>query len=416
VKMKMNTRLLAIAAAAALSCGLLAGGGEALAAGLSCTGVPVSGVSRKPISCTVTCASGGSINAAVAYAPYTTAGLAITINGTCTQTVNDLGYSHITFQGGSSGGTILAPSASTNPVVSISGQQQNLNNLTISGGVTGLQGNPGAQFNATNLVIEGASSSDLLMNFGANAVVINSTIKNSAADGIDASDAASVGMHGGVIEGNAQWGANVGYTASLAVYDGAAIENNGDGGGQTTNGGSIYVTDAIVERNGAASGGLGGLVAGTGGHVFVSSSTASVVNNAVYGIFVNRDGTAGVNSGAAISGNGSDGIHVEAGGAAVVRGGSIIESNGGNGIYLESGNVTVGDGTGPATIENNKSNGIFMRTNSVATFENSGNQIINNTGWGILCAKPPANPLIYGLDTSDVSGNKAGQISCKTSP
>jgi len=78
--------------------------------------------------------------------------------------------------------------------------------------------------------------------------------------------------------------------------------------------------------------------------------------------------------------------------------------------------VTVGDGNGPATIQSNNGDGIFLRTNSVALFENSGNQIINNTGWGILCTGPPSNPLILELALGTVSGNKAGQISCKVSP
>jgi hypothetical protein len=67
-------RRLAIAAAA-LAIGLLAGGGEIRAAGLSCTGAPKSGVSPNPIACTVNCASGGTIAAAIAYAPHTTGGL-----------------------------------------------------------------------------------------------------------------------------------------------------------------------------------------------------------------------------------------------------------------------------------------------------------------------------------------------------
>ena len=97
--------------------------------------------------------------------------MTITINGTCTEAVDDLGYSRITFQGGPSGGTIEAPNSSTNPVVNISGQHITLKNLTISGGVVGLQANHGAQFDAMNLVIKGGSSDDLAL-FGANASTI----------------------------------------------------------------------------------------------------------------------------------------------------------------------------------------------------------------------------------------------------
>jgi hypothetical protein len=59
-----------------------------------------------------------------------------------------------------------------------------------------------------------------------------------------------------------------------------------------------------------------------------------------------------------------------------------------------------------------------MRTNSVARFGNSLNQIISNTGWGILCTGTPSNPLIFEpLGTpGTVSGNGAGQIHCNASP
>ena len=71
---------------------------------------------------------------------------------------------------------------------------------------------------------------------------------------------------------------------------------------------------------------------------------------------------------------------------------------------------------GAVTIQSNKGNGLFMRTNSTARIANAGNQITGNTGWGILCAGPPANPLLYGGFLGSVFGNKAGQIQCKTPP
>jgi len=48
------------------------------------------------------------------------------------------------------------------------------------------------------------------------------------------------------------------------------------------------------------------------------------------------------------------------------------------------------------------------------SFDNPGNRIINNVGWGILCAPPPSNPLWNGPRPT-VSGNTGGPIStfCK---
>ncbi|MBV8121204.1 MAG: hypothetical protein JO081_14860 [Alphaproteobacteria bacterium] len=125
--------------------------------------------------------------------------------------------------------------------------------------------------------------------------------------------------------------------------------------------------------------------------------------------------------GAAVANNSLNGLALFGGGTAKVRQGAIIQGNGGDGIYVDSGTVTVGDtggAAGPVTIQSNKQNGIFLRTNSVAIFNNSGNQIINNTGSGILCTDSPSNPLIYeeAGTIGTVSGNAAPQVSCNVSP
>ena len=50
---------------------------------------------------------------------------------------------------------------------------------------------------------------------------------------------------------------------------------------------------------------------------------------------------------------------------------------------------------------------------------NAGNKIVSNSGWGILCDGPPANPLIAigpAGTVGTVSGNAAGQIACNIAP
>ena len=77
--------------------------------------------------------------------------------------------------------------------------------------------------------------------------------------------------------------------------------------------------------------------------------------------------------------------------------------------------MNVGNGDGSAAIQSNSANGIYLKTNSVGYFNNAGNQIVSNSGWGILCDGAPANPLIAGT-IGTVSGNGAGQISCNMAP
>jgi hypothetical protein len=321
----------------------------------------------------------------------------------------------VTLQAGASGATLKAPSASTDPVLGISGTGVTLTNLTISGGVHALRGHAGANITGNNLVIEGASTYNVLMDHGA-LTLNNSTIENSAANGIGADYSATVTVNGGAIQGNAQYGTNIYFTSSLNVYGGAIIQNNGILGAQTGEGGSINITAATVQRNGAASGGCCGLLAGTGGHISVSGNSSEIVNNSGFGIWVGPDSNAKL-AGATIANNARDGLFVAGGGAGAVAAGSVISGNGGSGIYSQSGNIIVGEAPfagapgGPAIIENNKGDGIYLGTNSVAIFDNSGNQIINNTGWGILCAGSPSHPVGTGTPGT-VTGNKAGQTKC----
>lgn len=117
--------------AVALVAGLL-GAGEARAQGLICPTVPPAIPTFNPISCTVNCAQGGTIASALSLRARSTNNFTITINGTCVESVDQV-PSGVTLQAGASGATLQAPSASTFPVLGISGTGVILNNLTVLG-------------------------------------------------------------------------------------------------------------------------------------------------------------------------------------------------------------------------------------------------------------------------------------------
>lgn len=189
---------------AAVAATLFAGAGEAHAAGLSCTGLPpVGAVTSNPIACVVNCAAGGTLASAVALKPRTTSRLAITIKGTCVASTDDL-PGGITLQG-TSGATLQAPKATTDPVLGISGTGVILNNLTISGGVYALRGRSGSAITGTNLVIEKASTANVLLNHSV-ATLNTSTIQNSTGDGIDANWGSTVFLNGGSVQNNTNTG------------------------------------------------------------------------------------------------------------------------------------------------------------------------------------------------------------------
>ena len=384
--------------------------GTQLPNGLTCQKVPPDGhVTSNPITCTVSCTQGGKLASALTLAPRTTAGLTITINGTCVEAVDQV-PGNATLQGASSGDGLQAPAASSNPVLGISGAGVVLDNLTISGGAIALWVHSGASAVGTNLEIEGSS----IRNVFANGVLTlnSSTIENSNADGIDAFSGGIVFLNGGTVRNNTR-GVSVGSGSYLDALGGAIISDNTGGHGALVNG-SLVVVAATIEGN--SPDGVhpfnGGTALIAGGGVVRSNARDGV---RVAGGSVEVDG--------AVSNNAGNGITILNSGTAIIDDGGVVMSNEGNGVLVEDGTVQVGSGgvTGGAAgiIQSNGANGIYLKTNSVGYFNDPGNQIVSNSGWGILCDGTPANPLIaIGLagKIGTVSGNGTGQISCNIAP
>jgi hypothetical protein len=381
--------------------------GASLPNGLTCQKpLPPEGhVTSNPIACTVSCAQGGKVASALALAPRTTAGLTITIKGTCIEAVDHV-PGNVTLQGASSGDGLQAPAASSNPVLGISGAGVTLDNLTISGGVTALQVHSGATVTGNNLEIEGSSVRDVLAQ---GELTLNfSTIEDSNGDGIDVLQAGKLFLNGGTVRNNSR-GINIGNGSYLTATGGAVISDN-TGLGVETNG-SLTVFAATIEGNSNT-----GVLVINGGNAFIASPGV-VRSNARDGVQV-FGGSVRV-SGGVISGNARHGISVFNSGTALLDTGAVVASNAANGVLVRDGTVNVGNGDGSATIQANAANGIYLNTNSVGFFNNAGNKIVSNVGWGILCDGPPANPLIAigpAGTIGTVSGNGAGQISCNIAP
>jgi hypothetical protein len=376
---------------------------------LTCQKVPPEGhVTSNPIACTVSCAQGGKLASALALAPRTTAGLTITINGTCVEAVDQV-PGNVTLQGASSGDGFQAPASSSNPVLGISGAGVTLDNLTISGGANALLVRNGATVTGNNLEIEGSS----VRNVWAKGVLTlnSSTIENSSGDGIDALSGGIVFLLGGTVRNNSR-GISVGSGSYLDADGGAVISDNAPNHGALVNG-SLVVIAATIEGNSPDGIHL------FGGGTAVILGPGVVTSNARDGVFV-LGGSVEVDG--AVSNNARHGISIFNSGTAIVDDGGVVASNSANGVLVEDGTVNIGNlGVGAnGTIQSNGANGIYLKTNSVGYFNNDGNQIVSNSGWGILCDGPPANPLIaIGLTATKigtVSGNGAGQISCNIAP
>jgi hypothetical protein len=376
--------------------------GAQLPAGLTCQKpLPAEGhVTSNPIACTVSCAQGGKVASALALAPRTTAGLTVTIRGTCIEAVDQV-PGNVTLPGASSGDGLQAPAASSNPVLGISGEGVTLDDLTISGGVVGLQVRSGAAAVGNNLEIEGASSQNVLTQ---GLLTLNSsTIENSKGHGIDVLHLGGrMLLNGGTVRNNFR-GITVGLPAFLAADGGVVISGN-------TGGNGVYADGKLVLFNATVEGNSPDGVFLFGEADAIISSPSVVRLNARDGVEV-QGGSVEVQG--VISNNARHGISVFNGGTASVFNGAVVTANAMDGVFVEDGFANIGGGAG--TIQSNGANGIYLKTNSVGYFNNPANKIIGNTGWGILCDGTPANPLITGT-IGTVSGNGAGQISCNTAP
>ena len=371
--------------------------------GLTCHKAPPEGhVTSIPIACTVSCANGGTVASALALAPRTTAGLMITIKGTCVEAVDHV-PGNVTLQGASSGDGLQAPQASSNPVLGISGASVTLDNLTISGGVTALLVRSGAAAVGNNLVIEGSSGRNVMAN---GVITLNSSsIENSSGHGIDALSGGTVFLNGGAVRNNSR-GLQVGSASYVAVAAGTVISGSTATGAVVT--GALTVFSGTIENNAPD-----GININNGGIAALLGGLAVVKSNARDGVRV--FGGSFRSLGGVISNNGGQGVSVFNSGTAILDTGTVVAANAANGVLVEDGTVNVGNGDGSVTIQSNSANGVYLKTNSVGFFNNAGNKIVSNSGWGILCDGPPANPLIAGT-IGTVSGNGAGQISCNMAP
>ena len=111
-------------------------------------------------------------------------------------------------------------------MLGISGTGVILNGLTISGGVNALRGRSGAAFSGNNLLIQGASNANVLMNHSV-ATLNNSTIQNSANDGLEVYWSSTIFLNGGTVQQNAGLGINAGYASSVDVFGGAVLVARG---------------------------------------------------------------------------------------------------------------------------------------------------------------------------------------------
>ena len=296
-----------------------------------------------PQKVTVDC-PGQSIQAAIDAAPVNLP-LTVTITGTCTQNVT-IDRNDVTLQApiGPGPGAGITAKDSGKPVIEVGGTGITLNNLTLTGGSTGLRLDFGATVtSSTGLTITGSTGNGVGLS-GADLDMFYATISNAGSSGVAASSGSVAVLNSVTITGSAHDG--------VFARDGSTViiggSNDPAAGGPS-----------VIDGNGI------GVVAQ--GHATVSISTTQVEKNTGVAGLVSKDGS-----------------------QLTVQDGSLIEDNSaGDGVIISGGSMATFQGTN--TISGNEGNGVSVHDVSVVAFgEPDTNTITGNGGDGVFCASPEA--------------------------
>lgn len=270
--------------------------------------------------------------------------LVINVRGTCREFLN-ITRANVTLRG-TPEAEIMAPD-NAHDLVTISADKVTLENLTLTGGLTGLTVNHEPTFIAQEVTVQDTSGVGVRVRVG-DARLISCTVQRSGSYGIDVVRGGSV-----VLSGGSQVMDNVGAGINAARH------------------GLVNVNNSTVMRNGAQ-----GIVLAQGSQGFITNQS-TIAENAGNGIDVlmsqaNITGgnTIRDNFGFGIAGHGApitidentitrnknDGVIGYIGTTLVLHGNTISENNG-SGVRSMGNSLVQISG---ATIENNASNGITL--------------------------------------------------------
>ena len=351
-----------------------------------------------PAAVTVDCAAGQSVNQALADTADATQ-VDITIKGTCTEPVH-IFRDDVTLQGAAPGDGLTQPSGHTVLTVD-SARRVELDQLTITGGQSGLSILDGAQVLAFDLHVSSADDQDVSADSGTS-LILNNAIVEGGDIGLIAHSGGSIDMNNATVSGSHHFAVEADKNGTIGIGGGTLVTGAGSQGVIATQGGTVDLGDATVQNNGGA-----GVFVFTGGNAFVAQGTV-VQHNGQGGVPANS-GTVEI-QGHVTSNNGC-GVCGFNGARITLQNGAVVDSNQGNGINMSVGStLAVGNNV---SILNNAQNGVQLHDTTVGGFDSS-DHISGNHLWGVLCDGPPAVALVtHGPGwAATVSGNGAGNISC----
>ena len=309
----------------------------------------------------------------------------INLRGTCREFVK-ITRANVTLRGDPSA-EIVAPNQQGD-LVTVSADRVTLENLTLTGGLTGLHQDHQPSFYANNVVIQDASDLGVRVRVG-DARLNNCTVQRSGNIGV------FVVRGGTAILGNCQ------------------ILDSGQAGVSVTQNSFVNINRSTIKRSGAQ-----GVVLtqSSGGSIASGSTIAENEGNGVdviesqllvgSGNYITDNGGFGIGGHSSsigiddntITGNAREGVMGYIGTTLVLHG-NVISNNGASGV-TSMGNSLVQ--IGRATIENNGNNGITLAWGAKLILEEPATTVNGNTNYALWCAdKESSFVAMAPLDTAD---------------
>jgi hypothetical protein len=351
----------------------------------------------QPVFLTVNCAAGKTVAAALAAAAGKTGPLTITVDGVCTEAVVLL-RNNVQLRAASPGSGLRAPAPGSTVVLLQGVRGVTLQGLTLSGGAQGLYATAGSTFEASGLSIENSAENGVHLDRGSSGTLAGVAIHDGGGVGILADTGASLIVSGGAIE-RGSWGLDADRVSHVTLR-GTAIRDQTGVGAFAGLGSSLYAEAVTVEGCDT------GIQIGQGGSLDLNGGT--IRDNLRLGIALHGS-AASLYGGAAVTGNDGVGVGLFNGARLAVADAVVENTTGapGWGLLLLGGASVRSE---RLVVRGNSGDGINMHDASVLE-TGTGLQVLNNGGWGILCAPSPAVAQISGTP-GPVSGNTAGQINC----
>ena len=315
--------------------------------------------------------------------------LVINLRGTCREFVT-ITRARVTLRGDPVA-EILAPD-NDNDLLTVSADRATLENLTLTGGRTGLHLDHQPSFYANNVVIQDASDLGVRVRVG-DARLNNCTVQRSGNIGVFVVRGGTAILGNCQILDSGQAGVSVTQNSFVNINRSTIKRSGAQGVVLTQNsGGSIASGTTIAENEGnGVDVNESQLLVGSGNYI---------TDNGGFGIG-GHSSTIGIDNNT-ITGNAREGVMGYIGTTLVLHG-NVISNNGASGV-TSMGNSLVQ--IGGATIENNGNNGITLAWGAKLILEEPATAVNGNTNYALWCAdKESSFVAMAPLDT-------AGPILC----